>query len=134
MTYVFDSSALIALLRREPGGVTVNELFEDANNVCLAHSVNMCEVYYEINREYGEQAAQEALQVLYDSGLSIRNDMDEEFWQRAGRIKSAFRRISLADCFCATLADRAGAEMVTSDRHEMQALVSDGICTALFIR
>lgn len=134
MTYVFDSSTLIALLRREPGGVTVNDLLEDANNVCFAHSVNLCEVYYEIHREYGEQAAREALQVLYDVGLSVRNDMDEEFWQQAGRIKSAFRKVSLADCFCATLADRAGAEMVTSDRHEMQALVSEGICRALFIR
>ena len=59
--------------------------------------------------------------------------MDEELWQDAGRLKADYRRISIADCFCAALANRIGGEVITADR-EYEPLKNDGECKIRFIR
>lgn len=116
MNLVLDANALIAYLEDEVGGSLVGSLLTDAENTCFVHSVNLCEVYYGARRGHGEEAAQQALLVLHDAGLLVREDMDDDFWQAAGRIKADYKRISLADCFCAALADRVGGEVVTADK------------------
>jgi PIN domain nuclease of toxin-antitoxin system len=45
--YVLDACALIAFLCDEPGALAVAALFDDPKNLCLAHAVNLCEVYYD---------------------------------------------------------------------------------------
>lgn len=116
MTLVFDSNALIASLHDEEGGDLVQNLLLDPEHTCLIHAANLCEVYYEFRRLGGEQAAQAVLLDLHNAGLLVREDMDEELWLEAGRIKADFRRISLADCFCAALSSRVGGEVVTADK------------------
>ncbi|MHB9036307.1 MAG: PIN domain-containing protein [Armatimonadota bacterium] len=133
MNLVFDSSALIAYLRNEDGVNTVEELLLDMGNACCVHAVNLCEVYYEARRRGGEERAQAALIVLHRTGLLPREDMDEDFWQHAGRIKADYRRISLADCFCAALAVRLAGEVVTADR-EFEPIAAAGACQVRFIR
>jgi len=59
--------------------------------------------------------------------------MDDDFWQEAGRIKADFRRISLADCFCAALAARIDGEVVTADK-EFRPLAEQGGYKINFIR
>jgi uncharacterized protein len=134
MRYVFDANALIAIFKNEPGGETAAEIIDDPGNTCSIHAINLCEIYYGVRRVRGEQYAQDQLAEIRDTGLVTRNDFDEEFWQAAGRLKADLARVSLADCFCAALAKRLDAEVVTSDRHEMKALSDAGACRVRFIR
>ena len=134
MNLTMDSSALIALLRQEEGTPVVRELLLQENANCFVHAVNLCEVYYGFRREKGESPAQKALQVIESLGVTIREDMDSDFWQAAGRCKADLRRISLADCFCIALAQRIGGEVVTADRHEFEAASEARLCAVTFIR
>ena len=134
MNLVLDSCAIIAYLHNETGADVVDGLMLDRGNVCFVHAINLCEVYYEAKRGGGEERAQATLAVVRRAGLVIREDMDDDLWQQAGRIKADYRRVSLADCFCAALANRLGAEVVTGDRHELEAIAGAGICRVRFIR
>lgn len=134
MTYVLDSSAIIALLKREPGGSLVDSLLAAANHTCWVHAVNLCETYYDLVRIMDDKRADTTISWLTRTGLIVREDMDIEFWQRAGLHKANVKRVSLADCFCIALADRLDAEIVTADHHEFDAVVEQGLCRATFIR
>lgn len=134
VSYVFDASALIAILRNEPGGAHAAAIIDDPKSTCYVHAINLCEIFYGIRREKGEQYAQVRLSEIRDTALSTREDFDDAFWQEAGRLKSDYKRVSLADCFCAALANRLGAEVVTSDHHEMEALADAQACAVHFIR
>lgn len=132
MTLVMDSSALIALLRKEEGEPVVRAMLRD--EICVAHAINLCEVYYDTLRLAGDLAAAELLSDLASRGLIIRDDIDTAFWQEAGRYKADLRRVSLADCFCLTLANRLQAQVVTADHHEFDAVDRKGLCGVRFIR
>lgn len=134
MNLVYDSSVLIAYFEDEPGAEEVEGLLADKSNVGFIHSINLCEVFYHVRRKQGEQAAREAYTAVQRLRLSIREDMDEDLWQSAARIKADHARVSLADCLCIALANRLGADVVTSDRHEIEALAAANICRARFIR
>ena len=67
------------------------------------------------------------------AGLIVREDMDEAFWQQVGRYKTRFH-IPLADAFAVSLADRFGAEVVTSDRGDFERIAESGTCRVTFIR
>ena len=134
MNLVYDSSALVAYLEDEPGADEVEALLAERSNVGFIHAINLCEIFYHVRRKHGEQAAQEAYAAIQRLRLSIREDMDEDFWQSVARIKADSARVSLADCQCVTLANRVNAEMVTSDRHEIEALAKAGVCRVRFIR
>jgi PIN domain nuclease of toxin-antitoxin system len=134
MIYVLDASAMIAFLRQETGGEVVRLILADETNACYIHALNLCEVFYEFHRGAGEADAQRALQNVFSAGVLPRGDMDVEIWQEAGRFKSLFRRVSLADCFCLALSRRLGAELLTSDHHEMDALIPLNLCPIQFIR
>jgi PIN domain nuclease of toxin-antitoxin system len=121
MRYVLDACAILALARNEKGAGTVRQALEAADNICLVHAVNLCEVYYDCLRSYGNDPAERLLANLADAGLTVRNDMDTDFWKAAGNLK-ARGRISLADCFAVTLAVREDAVILTSDRHEFEPL------------
>jgi predicted nucleic acid-binding protein len=133
VNFVFDANALIAYLEDEPGAELVEQLLGDLTNTSFVHAINLCEVYYGARREHGEEAAQSAIAELRSAGLSEAQDMDEAIWHEAGRLKADYRRISLADCFCAALANRVGGELVTADR-EYEPLNADGACRVRFIR
>ena len=133
MNLVFDANALIAYLEDEQGGGLVEALLRDHNNACFVHAANLCEVYYGARRGHSEQAAQESVSILRETGLVTREDMDDDFWQEAGRIKADLRRISLADCFCAVLAKRVEGAVVTADQ-EFKPLVNKAGYEITFIR
>lgn len=125
MTLVFDANALIAYLHREEGNETVQGLLLDPANTTFVHAVNLCEVYYDIRRLGEEETAQATLVKLAETGLTTRDDMDEDLWQDAGRIKADLKRISLADCFSAALAARVEGAVVTADA-EFRPLADSG--------
>jgi len=134
MILVQDSSALILLLGGEPGGELVDSLLLDRGNTCVVHAVNLCEVYYDLVRRAGESRAKEVINRLIMAGVSIREDMDTDFWQDAGNIKAAHRHVSLADCICIALANRLGVEVWTCDHHEFEPAAQEKLCKVRFIR
>lgn len=133
MICVFDACAMIALLRREPGEDVVWAHLGDPNNTCFAHAINLCEVFYDFHRDAGEAAAIGAVDDLKALGIIERNDLDEDFWKDAGRLKSR-GKISLADCLAISLTNRLGGALLTSDHHEMDPIAAAGVCSITFIR
>ena len=133
MIFVLDSSAVLAYLRSEPGEFVVEELLSDENNNCYILAINLCEVYYDVVREYGKQRALATIRALEEAGLILREDMDFEFWQSVGDHKAP-GGISLADCFCMVLANRLDAELVTADRQEFGPAAEQRLCRVRFVR
>jgi PIN domain nuclease of toxin-antitoxin system len=133
MIVVLDACAIIAYLRGETGSNVVETLLEDEDVLCLAHSVQLCEVYYDFLRVTDEETADEAIADLQTAGVTFHEDMDIPFWQQVGKYK-AKHRVSLADCFALALTARMNGELVTSDHHEFDSLDAQGICTFKFIR
>jgi PIN domain nuclease of toxin-antitoxin system len=133
LNYAFDACAMIAYIEGEPGQTVVATLLADPTAICYAHSMNLCEVYYQIVRRSGIPTARAAIAALYSDGVIERRDMSRHFWQRVGEHKSR-GGISLPDCFCITLAQELSGEVVTSDHGEFDPLVPLGIVPIKFIR
>jgi predicted nucleic acid-binding protein len=130
---VLDTCAMLAYLIGESGAEVVKAIIENPISPCYAHSVNLCEVYYQIVRKSDETEARLRINGLLADGVIERSDMGRTFWERVGSHK-ARGRISLADCFCIALAREISGQVVTSDHHEFDPLVPLGICPILFIR
>lgn len=133
MSYVLDACAMIAYLNGEPGAQVVDGLLRNKERECYAHSINLCEVYYDALRAADEATAEQAVTDLLAAGVIERDELDPVLWRAAGKIKSR-GRISIADAFCAALAQRLGGEAVTSDRREFEPLAAAGVCNVMFIR
>jgi len=133
LNYALDASAMVAYLEGEEGEVLVANLLSDPTAICYAHSINLCEVFYNANRQSGILTAKMAIKLLYTDGVIERRDMSRRFWQRVGGHKSR-GRISLPDCFCLSLAEELSATAVTADRHEFERLIPLNIRPILFIR
>ncbi len=134
MANVLDACAMIAYLRGEPGADMVEALLLDKNTSCMAHAMNLCEVYYDFIRTADENTARTAIADLESKGLITREDMDSQFWQEAGKYKATIKKVSLADCFAMTLANRLQADLYTSDHHEFDPIAASGVCSVKFIR
>ena len=134
MIYILDAGAIIAYLRKEPGGVEVRGILNDPSSACVIHAVNLCEIFYDAYRSLGEHGAREAIDELLRTGLVLRDDLSPAFWQAAGRIKAVHRRVSLADCFAIALAQSMGGTVLTCDHHEFDAVASANLCPVTFIR
>jgi len=133
VNHVLDASAIVAFLRREPGAEIVKECLVVDPPRCMVHAINLCEVFYAFLKRSDEDAAALAVETVRSIGVIVREDMDEAFWQQAGRYKTRFR-IPLADAFVLSLADRFGAEVVTSDRGDFEPIAESGACRVTFIR
>ena len=133
MIYVLDASAMIAWLRDESGADVVDSAIRDVNSQCLAHAINLCEVFYDAHRNAGEAYAEAIINDLAAVQVVERNDFDQTFWKEAGRLK-ARGGVSLADCFAITLTNRVGGTLLTSDHGEMDPTAAAGVCPITFIR
>jgi len=125
--YILDASAIIAYLRGEPGADAVSAILIDPSHVCLAHALNLCEVYYDFYRSNGETAARDAVRDVLALGVQLRSDLSIDFWQMAGALKATVRRIPLADCFAVALAQATGGSVLTSDHHEFDPLAEASV-------
>lgn len=133
MIYVLDACAMIAFLKGEAGADVVQNALVDANGQCVAHAINLCELYYYVYRAGGESAADSAVSGMRSLGIAERGDFDEPFWKEASKLKAG-GKISLADCFAVTLTNRVGGTLLTSDHHELDRVAAAGICSITFIR
>ena len=133
MIYILDASAIVALLRNEPGAARVAGMIADRTNSCYIHAINLCEVYYDAIRLVGITVANGVVKDLKKAKVRIYRTMDDALWQAAGQQK-ALGGVSLADCFAVALTSRLNGELVTSDHREFDPLASQGVCKMTFIR
>jgi len=131
--HILDASAMVAYIAGEPGEKVVAALLTDPTATCYAHTLNLCEVYYGAIRKTDVKRARQTILNLFADGVIERQDMNRPFWQRVGELK-ARGGISLPDCFCISLAQELGGEVVTSDHGEFDSLVPLGIVPINFIR
>lgn len=137
MSLVFDSSAMLALLRDEPGADFVQNLIDDADVPKYAHAVNFVEVFYDFLKQ-SREIAENAIADLKSLGIEERSDLDGAFWRDVATIVCDARKdgghLALGDAFGIALSRRLDADFVTADRHEIEALANANICRAVFIR
>ena len=125
---VVDSWALLAWLRDEqPGaGKVLTNLVQAANgNILLLMSwINAGEVYYMLARKHDQKTADEFLDRLPTLPIRLVLPSAEDV-VAAAKLKSA-RRISYADGFAASLAEKEKASLITGDPElrEMDGLLS----------
>jgi PIN domain nuclease of toxin-antitoxin system len=136
---VLDASAMIALVREEPGIDRVIDALTEPGEQCFAHYLNLCEVYYTTFRRHGEGDAAAVIRVLIDeAGVVPFESPDAAFYWEAGRLRAqvtmARLSASLADCFCIATARALGCELLTCDHGEFDRIVPLGLCTVTFIR
>ena len=132
MAYILDACALIAFLRDEDGADIVESTLIDQD--CVAHAINLYEVYYDCLRREDKNLADELLDEFWEVGLVRREDIDEEFWKSVGRIKADIGKVSLADSFAIALAQRMDGTVLTSDHHEFDRIADESVCNVKFIR
>lgn len=132
--YVFDACAAVAFLQREPGAEVVAEILRESRNRCLIHAVNACEVYYDLHRRSGEEDASALEGILAVAGIELVETIPSALWQTAGKLKAAWRRVSLADCLALALAILENGVVLTSDHHELDPIAEAAICPIRFIR
>jgi predicted nucleic acid-binding protein len=122
---VFDSHALLKLLRDEAGAEEVEKILtEAARRDEPAHmtEINYAEVQYIVRRKDGEAAWQTIARELVAAPIQF-HVADRVLADSAVDFKTRFK-ISLADAFAAALAKQQNAELVTSDR-EFKQLARD---------
>lgn len=138
MKLVFDSSAMLAVLRDEKGADSVQKLLSDRATQSYAHATNLIEVFYDRLKQGDRENAESGLDLLKASGIEERNDLDSAFWRDVATIIADARRnggkLALGDAFGIALARRLDADFVTADRHEIEALQKAGVCHVVFIR
>ncbi|HLF71421.1 MAG TPA: type II toxin-antitoxin system VapC family toxin [Dehalococcoidia bacterium] len=110
--YVLDSSALLAMINGEPGGVAVEALTEDE---AIISSVNLCEVVTKlVDNGFSDEQIDEALHAFTLSVLGF----DQEQALRTGLLREQTRPfgLSLGDRACLNLARNLGRTALTADR------------------
>jgi predicted nucleic acid-binding protein len=113
---VLDASALIVFYRDAQGALTVEQLLRsslEGKTQTLMSVVNWGEVYYVMRKLYGERVADRILTGISRVPIEIE-DATREATMLAAEFKAKYS-LPYADCFAASLAKRAGAEIMTSD-------------------
>jgi len=107
---VIDSSAVIAWLRREPGGDAVAGYFDTG----VISAVNVAEVVTILSEE---MSIADCTATIEEIGLDIV-PFDRDAALAAGALRPATRRLglSLGDCACLALARSLGVPALTADR------------------
>jgi predicted nucleic acid-binding protein len=121
---VFDSYAIIALLKEESGYEKVRELFvQISQNKTEGYmtTVNVGEVYYMMARKSNMNFAEEALRVIHQLPIEIV-DPDLKLSIEAAKLKSKYS-LSYADAYAAALTIQKKATLVSGDK-EFDTLLS----------
>ncbi|MBU1953714.1 PIN domain-containing protein [Patescibacteria group bacterium] len=96
---ILDSSALICLLKKEPGHVQVSALLKKSGNskqTVFICQINFTEVVYFLFKKYGEEKALKTIAGLRSPFLGISNYMDADLAFYAATLKAGYD-LSLGD-------------------------------------
>lgn len=115
-TYVLDSFALLALFRDEVAADAVEAVIRSQQrgeaHLAIA-TVNLGEVAYRTEREFGFERVQDVLGKIIEFQIDVV-DVDRSLALVAARHKAIFK-MSFADCIATALAQRLDASLVTGD-------------------
>lgn len=113
MSFVLDTSAILAYIEDEPGADTVQSIFDKDEDVLLPWPVLM-EVFYMSMRERGQQETEIRFALLKRSPVIILWDIDETLLLRAATIK-AKNKLSFADSMIASYTMQNDSILVHKD-------------------
>lgn len=122
---VLDSFALLAFLFKERGHQKVVDVFETAaeqDEAALIAAPNWAEVRYVVQRKVGIERWSEVRSTVLALPLQIV-PADQGLAEAAGALK-ATKKMSLADCFAAALAQQKAVPVYTGDP-EFKAVARD---------
>jgi predicted nucleic acid-binding protein len=116
--FLLDTSALLAHHRREPGGMRVQELFEESGSEILVASISLTELARRL-RELGATPGEARVTVAeYRAVLDNLVVVDERVAFAAFDLGCETpERLPLADALIAAAAREHGACLVHRDRH-----------------
>jgi ribonuclease VapC len=115
-TYILDSYAILALLRKEAGGDEVSRLLREGQEGklhLLMTWVNLGEVAYIVQRRWGLGRVYQVLAALEATEVEVV-PIEQELALAAAQIKAAYP-LAYADAFAAALATRETAPLVTGN-------------------
>ena len=115
--YVFDACALIAFLDKEPEGLKVKALIEQAEAVdCVIRmsAVNWVEVFYHFIRSAWQETADAIMAAAAELPITLIDTIDPPALRAAACLKARYS-MSLADCFLCAAALSFQASVVTKD-------------------
>lgn len=116
---VLDSSALLAVFFREPGGDVVLDHIDESGEGAFIHAVNAFEVVSKLRfRGLVEENAWDAMR---HGRINRIEEADENFLRCALRVKYSAPSLSLGDCFCIAQAESMGGLCLTSDKGFLNA-------------
>ena len=120
--YVFDSHALIAYFREEPGADRVEALVTDPGHERWLSVISLGEVYY-IAAKRTDMREDEVLSDVLSMPLALV-DASMMLVLEAAQVKAKYP-LSYADCFAVAVAQRYDAAIVTGDP-EFEQLEANG--------
>ncbi|WPL15189.1 hypothetical protein Thiowin_00069 [Thiorhodovibrio winogradskyi] len=120
--YILDACAVIAMQQQEPGAETLLEILVAPETQARIHSINLCEIYYDLLRRDPLAQLEALVEELAHWDVTVDQALGFPLLRRAGEIKARWCRISLADCIALSLAELCGGELLTTDHHELDPL------------
>jgi predicted nucleic acid-binding protein len=114
--YVFDASAVLVFLQKEPGAHKINELLKDAvrgQAEIIMSAVNYGEVYGGLLREHGPERARATMSAVHPLPIRIEDATPQRAFQ-AAEVKEKYK-LYYVDSFAAALAIESRGTLVTSD-------------------
>ena len=134
--YVLDACALIALLHNETGSdkvvTVINEAFKGKAIITMS-KLNLLEVYYDTYRSLGKEQANLMLSELKKCPVTINNEISDEVFKEAGRLKACYK-VSLADSIALAEAFVSGGLLLTADHHEFDTVEKNEKIRFMWIR
>lgn len=118
--YVLDTSAIVSMLRIEPGAERVRDLILTEKRNAILPWVVLYEIYYLTMRQVGEAEAKKRYIALRELPVTIIWQEEENYLLAAARIKASYP-LSVADSWIAAIAKQENAILVHKDP-EMETL------------
>jgi PIN domain nuclease of toxin-antitoxin system len=123
-SYILDACAVIALMKNEEGADIIDSIIIEAKNGDCNVSIskfNLLEVYYGFYREDGKEFAEQQIQFVRESNISIIDALSDDVFREAGRLKASYS-ISLADSIILGYGVAEKAIVISSDHHEFDTV------------
>lgn len=114
---VLDSFALLVFLFKEKGHPKIVDVFDraaDTDQAALIAAPNWAEVRYIVQRKVGVERWSDVRSTVLALPLQVVA-ADQALAESAGALKAS-KKMSLADCFAAALAQQQQAAVYTGDR------------------
>jgi PIN domain nuclease of toxin-antitoxin system len=127
MHYILDACALLAFLNDEEGADKIENLLNQSASSDISVSmsiINLLEVYYGELRDKGADIAQIVLDMVQHYSIKIINTVSEQVFHEAARLKTSYK-MSIADCIGLATAIELSGQFVSSDHHELEAVVTN---------